>query len=144
MGADVLEFELVGIKTEQFACFEENLPAKKKAISLNTNLEFGVNQAHKILTTAVTFTFENAKKVFIKIEVRCDFIVSEATWKFFNQKEELVFRKGFIRHLSMLCVGTARGVLHAKTEGTAFNEFILPTINVEELVEEDAHIRLEG
>jgi len=106
-------------------------------------LEFGVNQEHKILSVAVTFTFENAKKVFIKIEVRCDFIVSEATWKSFNQSSELVFPKGFIRHLSMLSVGTARGVLHAKTEGTAFNTFILPTINVEELVEEDAHFSLE-
>ncbi len=44
----------------------------------------------------------------------------------------------------MLCVGTARGILHAKTEGTAFNDFILPAINVEELVEEDTHVRLEG
>lgn len=143
MASEILEFELIGIQTQQFACFENNLPSKKKAISLNTNLEFGVNQEHKILTVAVTFTFENAKKVFIKIEVRCDFIVSETTWKSFNQEHELIFPKGFVRHLSMLSVGTARGVLHAKTEGTAFNDFILPTINLEELVEEDAHFTLE-
>ncbi|NOQ75957.1 MAG: hypothetical protein GQ574_28380 [Crocinitomix sp.] len=62
MAADMLEFELIGIDTEQFALFEENLPAKEKAIELNTNLEFAANREYKILTVAVTFTFENKKK----------------------------------------------------------------------------------
>jgi hypothetical protein len=38
----------------------------------------------------------------------------------------------------MLTIGTSRGILHAKTEGTEFNKFILPTINVNQLVEKDA------
>jgi hypothetical protein len=37
----------------------------------------------------------------------------------------------------MLCVGTLRGVLHAKTENSVYNKFYLPTINVNDLVKTD-------
>ncbi|NOQ75958.1 MAG: hypothetical protein GQ574_28385 [Crocinitomix sp.] len=70
-------------------------------------------------------------------------MVSDETWLLLTDEQELVFPKGFIRHLSVICVGTARGILHAKTEGTKFNEFILPTINVEDLIQEDASFELK-
>ena len=38
-------------------------------------------------------------------------------------------------------MGTLRGVLHAKVENTPYNMFILPTINVTELVKEDIVIK---
>jgi hypothetical protein len=37
----------------------------------------------------------------------------------------------------MITVGTARGVLHAKTEGTTLNKFFIPTVNVVEMVTDD-------
>lgn len=40
-------------------------------------------------------------------------------------------------HLTTIMVGTARGILHAKTENTLFNQFLLPTIDVTELVTDD-------
>jgi hypothetical protein len=38
----------------------------------------------------------------------------------------------------MLTVGTARGVLHAKTENTKYNRYVLPTINVASMIKNDA------
>jgi len=40
----------------------------------------------------------------------------------------------------MLSVGTARGILHAKTENTPYNEFIIPLINVTEAVKADIEL----
>jgi len=37
----------------------------------------------------------------------------------------------------MHTVGTARGVLHSKTESTPFNGLIIPPINVEQIIQED-------
>ena len=37
----------------------------------------------------------------------------------------------------MIAVGTARGILHAKTEATKFNQFLIPPINVVELIKDD-------
>ncbi len=50
----------------------------------------------------------------------------------------LIVPKGLLCHLAMLTVGTSRGILHAKTEGTCFNKYVLPTINVTEIIKEDA------
>lgn len=44
----------------------------------------------------------------------------------------------------MLTIGTTRGVLHSKTENTPFNSFLLPTLNVMELVKKDVVFKLEG
>jgi hypothetical protein len=40
----------------------------------------------------------------------------------------------------MLTIGTTRGVLHAKTEHTLFNQYLLPTINVNDIVKEAVEI----
>lgn len=42
----------------------------------------------------------------------------------------------------MLTIGTARGVLHSKTENTTFNQFLLPTLNVNELVQKDVIFKI--
>lgn len=44
----------------------------------------------------------------------------------------------------MLTIGTARGVLHSKTESTPFNSFLLPTLNVNELVKKDVVFKIEN
>jgi hypothetical protein len=50
----------------------------------------------------------------------------------------LIVPKGFLAHLAMITTGTSRGVLFAKTEATPFSKFIIPTLNVSEMIYEDA------
>jgi hypothetical protein len=38
----------------------------------------------------------------------------------------------------MITVGTTRGVLYAKTENSPYSKYIVPTINVAEMIEKDA------
>lgn len=80
----------------------------------------------------------NKQKVFIKIQVSCHFNIEPDTWTSFLKDSNVVVPKNFISHLTILTIGTSRGILHAKTEGTEFNQFILPTINVNQLVDADA------
>ena len=47
-------------------------------------------------------------------------------------------------HLIVLTIGTVRGILHAKTEGTKYNSYILPTINVAELIKTDIVFSKKG
>ena len=47
----------------------------------------------------------------------------------------------FLRYMGTIVVGTARGVLHTKTEGTVLNAYVLPPINVMELVKEDLAVK---
>ncbi|OXB04393.1 hypothetical protein [Flavobacterium pectinovorum] len=134
-------FALIAIKTEQFALFEENYSSKKE-MNVTTSLEFKINEGEKRIGVFATFTFDQTKKPFVKTQVSCHFVIDPNSWKSFIKNDLIIFPKSFIGHLTMLTIGTARGVLHAKTEGTEFNKFILPVINVNELVDKDAEFTI--
>jgi len=129
-------FKIIGIRTEQFATIEENFVEKKKS-EVITDLEFKANSETYQIGAFITFTFKVAKKPFIILQVSCLFQIAEDSWKNCVNDAHVTFPKNFMIHLAMMTIGTARGILHSKTEGTAFNRFLLPTINVYELVKED-------
>jgi hypothetical protein len=54
--------------------------------------------------------------------------------------EQFTLPKSIATHFVVLAVGTLRGVLHAKVENTFLNGFLMPTINVTEMVKEDIRI----
>ena len=134
-------FALQGIKTEQFAIFEENY-APKKETSLGTELQFKLDQTNKQIGVFLGFEFMQGKKVFLKIVVSCHFKIEENPWTSFVQENSLTVPKGFLAHLAMITTGTTRGVLFAKTEATPFSKFIVPTLNVAEMIKEDASFEM--
>lgn len=132
----IINFSLLKIKTEQFAIFEENFN-KNEVINLNTNLSFGLNSNDKVFLVTPKYTFENEEKPFMAIQISCYFKIEDTTWNNFINKKHIIFPKDFVAHMAMITVGTSRGILHTKTEGTIFNDFILPPMNVAEMVGED-------
>ncbi len=135
---DSVGFTLKRIATEQFAIVEEAFEEKAK-INLNTNLRFAINKEQRLVGIFSLFRFEQKKVPFLLIEVSCHFQIDDDSWKEFSsvQPSKIVIPKGFMSHLAMLSVGTTRGILHTKTEGSRFNQFILPTINVASLIKQD-------
>ena len=129
-------FALKGIKTEQFAIFEENYSPKKET-SLGTELQFKLDQNNKQIAVFLGFEFLQGKKVFLKIQVSCHFKIEDSSWNSLIQENKLIVPKGFLAHLAMITTGTSRGVLFAKTEATPFSTFIVPTLNVAEMIKED-------
>jgi hypothetical protein len=70
------------------------------------------------------------------VEAGCHFAIKPESWeKLLNDGQKiLVVPKGLMQHLAMLTVGTTRSILHAKTENTIFNKYVIPTINVAEIL----------
>lgn len=134
-----VDFTLQAIKTEQFAIFEEHY-APKKETGLGTELQFKLDEVNKQIGVFLGFEFIKSKKVFIKILVSCHFKINETSWNNFVKAKErkIIVPKGFLAHLAMITTGTSRGVLFAKTEGTPFSKFIIPTLNVVEMITADA------
>jgi hypothetical protein len=129
-------FKIVGLKTEQFATIEENFVEKKKS-EIITNLEFKANKESHQIGVFTTFTFKIAKKPFIILQISCHFMITDESWDSCFDRTVATFPKEFMTHLTMIAIGSARGILHSKTEGTYFNKFLLPTINVTKIVAED-------
>jgi hypothetical protein len=132
-------FELQGIKTEQFALLEENFNSKKE-VGLGIELQFKLDQTNNQIGVFLGFEFLQTKKVFIKIVVSCHFKIEDDSWNtFLNLKKgKVIIPKGLLAHLAMITTGTSRGILFAKTESTQFSKFIIPTLNVTEMITEDA------
>lgn len=136
-------FALVGIKTEQFATFEDNYKDKAKT-NLNTGLEFKFNKEEKLIAVVVTIIFEQSKIAFLKLQVSCHFRISDESFKDFCDDSKIILPKGFMTHLTMITVSSVRGVLHSKTEGTIFNKYLLPTLDITKMVKEDVEFSLDN
>lgn len=131
-------FGLLKIVTEQFAIIESAF-VESETIQMGVGIEYGVDVEHKVAACIFRFELMIKNSPFLLIHVRCDFGIEDDAWREFSceEKKSICFPKGFASHLAVLTVGTARGILHAKTENTRFNEFFLPTININDFVKED-------
>ncbi|TXE10337.1 hypothetical protein ES711_00020 [Gelidibacter salicanalis] len=138
-------FALKKITTEQFAIIESSYK-EGDLVDLKAGLRFGMNFDNRIISVIFSTSLIQEKSPFLVIEVGCHFNITAEAWdSFYNEsKTDLVVPKGFIGHLVMLTIGTTRGVLHSKTENTQFNSFLLPTLNVNELVKIDVVFKVEG
>ncbi|MFC6223403.1 hypothetical protein ACFP2F_09140 [Hymenobacter artigasi] len=139
-----ISFSFKGIKVEQFALLEESYGPKKEEVKLGTELQFKVEQSNKQIGVFASFEFSQAKNAFLKIVISCHFKIQEKSWNSLSNLEEqkIIIPKGFLIHLAMLTVGTSRGVLFAKTEGTVFSKFIIPTVDVTKMILEDVVINV--
>ena len=131
-------FSLKKVTTEQFAIIEEGFDEKGK-IRLNTSMRFAADEKQKYIAVYTSFTFDSDNNPFLLVEASCHFSIQDNAWAGMYNKDlnTLTIPKGFLCHLAMLTVGTSRGILHAKTEGTCFNKYVLPTINVTQIIRKD-------
>jgi hypothetical protein len=138
---DKIGFKLNKINTQQFAIIEDSYNSENDDFTIETNLGFGVDSKNTAIISLVKIQFEQEDIPFLIIEVSCEFDITPEFWKEFEDEDNIRMPKGFMAHLAMITVGTIRGVLHAKTENTKFNEFILPTLNVTEMITKDGEFK---
>lgn len=138
-----ISFILRKITTDQFAIIESAFDKSNDNIELTNGVRFAFNIDKRIISVLLSVTFSQDKVPFLLLEIGCHFEIIKEHWeKLYNiETSEIKLPIGLARHLVMLSIGTLRGVLHAKTENTAFNVFFLPTINVNDLVKEDIFIK---
>lgn len=134
--SNAVGFLLRQIKTEQFA-FVEDMVFTKTPIDIDTKLDFSVDSQEKSIKVLASFRWRLKNNEFMKIQVSCLFLVQPDSWKDFAKPNGIVVPKQFLTHLCIITVGATRGILHAKTEGTMFNLFMLPTINLTDFIKED-------
>lgn len=137
-------FRLVRVNTEEFATFPE-IEIQEDCIELKTGVTYAIDDENKAVKCVIRILFECSEKAFIVLQSSCEFEIEPEAWsKWLNAKNtKLTIPKGFARHLAVLTLGTSRGILHSKTENTQFNQFLLPTTNVNELVKEDIKIDVD-
>jgi len=131
-------FQLAKISTNEFAILEDAFKGKAE-VKINTNSKFGVDFNERVIACILEFQYLEGESVFIVLKMTSFYRMNDTLWNqiYNSDKKELVISKDLQMHLAVLSIGTARGIIHAKTEGTKFNQLPLPTINVTELIKKD-------
>lgn len=135
-------FRLLKVTTEQFAIIENSFQ-KESETKLETNLKFAASKESRMIGVFAQFQFSYNHNPFIVLEVGCHFEIKGESWEQMIETSTIIVPKAIMQHLCALTVGTARGVLHAKTENTSFNQLVLPTINIAEIIDSDVRFELE-
>jgi len=138
MNYNKLGFAFTGLRTISFAIIDK---AYKKTgeTNLMTGLGFGLDIDDQVVTCNTRFSFEKKKdQPFLILEVQALFEIEKDDFlnKVKQDDNTYLVAKGLAVHFAVLTIGSARGILHTKTEGTPYNEFLLPTIDVNNMLED--------
>lgn len=135
-GERIIEFQLVGIKTAEFATFESDFVVDGEFM-VNTNLNYSFHTEDNVVIVNAKFIFLCNEKPVIAIAVNCYFNLRQWDEYYIESEHKLTLPINLAQHIAVITIGTTRGILHTKTEGTLLNSLLLPSINVLELVPND-------
>ncbi|MDM1041685.1 MULTISPECIES: hypothetical protein [Empedobacter] len=135
-----IPFKIVKVEENQFSVFEETL-VLEEPIQQQIGFGFGIDAESRIVVVSMEFVLHKQNQPLIKLEIACYFEIEPQKFQ-----EKLVQADGVVlpcsltKHLAMITMGTARGVLFANTKNTEFNKFIIGLVNVDKMFTEDVHI----
>lgn len=132
-----IPYRIFRIETKQFAIFPE-LFENGVEVNVNSSYGFALGQDVSTVRCASRFNYIQGDKTLLILELHVDFRIAEEGIS--EIKKKGVIPVDFLRYMATIVVGTARGVIHAKTAGTVLNPIVLPPINLVERIKEDMHI----
>ncbi|WP_268034024.1 hypothetical protein [Algoriphagus sp. PAP.12] len=138
MASQQVTFNLKGISTDEFATIKECYN-KEEDVQVETGYGFEIDPGNYTVAVRFSILFKCNESPFIVLKLTCAFDVEKESFDSFLDSEsgKYIIPKGFLTHLTVLTIGTARGVLHVKLEKTGFEKYLLPTLNVSDLIKED-------
>jgi hypothetical protein len=134
-----IPFRIRGIKTLQYAIFPEEL--RQGSIQVESKYEFGANIENRFITCCADFNYKQEDRLILVLKIACHFEIEQKGFESFNEKGQFRIPADFLRYMGTITVGAARGIIHAKTEGTSINPIVLPPINLVETIKDDYIIK---
>lgn len=127
-----IAFTLLGLSTDQFATIADPTTVEG---GLEISSAIKTDYIKRYVGIGILLKFMSGGDVFLQIEASTHFEIAEESWTLLSNSnnEDVVLPKDFLNHLTAIAVGATRGILHGKTDGTAFNKYILPLIDVSKL-----------
>lgn len=136
----MMKFKMGKINVDQFAILSQNTPTGD--IDINVNLRFKYSLEARRIAPNMQFSFKHKESTLVILEVTCEFEIHPDDWKELFTSSELCIPKSILEYFGAQTVGTSRGIMHCKTEGTPYNGIVLPPIDITQLVPDDIHIPL--
>ena len=134
-------FKMFRISTQQFAILKDEC---KREYSIRTDTEIKHSNDGSAIAILMAFSFVESGTLAMILKVMCEFSIHPDDLKEMTSDGKITIPKSLLEHFLVHTVGTARGILHCKTEGTPFNAIILPPIDVTTIIKTDLVIPLQN
>lgn len=105
-----------------------------------TEISFQYSSESRQIACEAGFRFTHEDNTILVLKVLCEFRIHESDWAGFVRKDGVGIPKSVLEILAVHTVGTSRGILFCKTEGTAFNSLMIPPLNVARMMEDEAAV----
>ena len=129
-----IPYRIQAIKTAQFAIFPDKMNLGKN-VDIGTQFQFGVSKELNNVRCISTIKYSQGDNLLMVLELHCFFDVAPDGVD--QLKKEKKLPVDFLRYIATIVVGTARGVIHARTESTVLNQIVLPPINLVDIIKND-------
>lgn len=130
-----IPFRLSRIENRQFALLADI--AENPNINVETSFAFSIAQNQSSIRCIGNFVYiQNGEKKVI-MEVACHFIIKPEGWDIMCHDKKMIVPKGLLQHFATIVVGTARGILFAKSEGTKLQGYFLPLVDLTQGITDD-------
>ena len=133
-----IPYRINQIKTVQFAIFPDKY-VNGEDVSVNANFNFNISNDLTTIRCISSFTYSQKENLLLTIEIQCFFGISPEGIEELSKEERVPVE--FLRYMATIATGTARGIIHAKTENTVLNSIILPPINLVEAIKNNLAIK---
>lgn len=143
MSPNPISYHIAGTVTQTFHTEAANKP-EAEDMQLDMRMSFGISStAEKLLAIMPQVRFLNPanQQPFLTAEIQCVFGIAEADWLSLVQDQQIIFPQAFMLEVSSLAVGTLRGLIHAKTEGTELH-IPLPPLDLTKTIPSAVHLDL--
>lgn len=134
-----IPYRINKIKTSQFAIFPDKF-VNGEDVCLEANFKFAVNKDLTSILCSTNITYSQHETLLLTTEIQCFFGISPEGVE--TLKQESRISVDFLRYMATIVTGTARGIIHAKTENTVLSSQVLQPINLVELIKNDFIIKL--
>jgi hypothetical protein len=126
---DKIPFRIFKIENDPIE-LHADLVDKKSTIEFSFQVSFNGDLKNRIIGCKTDYVFKQKDTIISSLTVYCYFMIEEEFVKSKTVNNKLELSKDFLRYLATISVGTARGIQHAKTQGTDLNSLVIPPINL--------------
>lgn len=131
----MIRFRMAKINVAQFAILADCLPQDGLAYSVRFGFQ-GAAEAKRI-ANEFSIEFLHSDKIILKLTIVCEYEIQPDDWSKLVENNILTIQKGDLGYFANQTVGTARGIMYCRTEGTDFNSLILPPVDLTKILKED-------
>lgn len=138
----MIRFQMYKASIEQFAIVSD-MAVKQTEVVVATSTSFKYADAGRLIACVMRFEFKLAGQTLMILQLCCEFVVNGADLEQFKSGQTLEIPKSLLEFFASQVVGTARGVIVCKTEGTKLSNIVLPTMDITKLFSKGISIPLE-